>query len=311
MFCCSDIDNATRLRDKSTSIFICYTPANKNCKEVYVHIIFATSINHTINIALMNKQNRTLLGQKFYKSLQILKISLFFSNLAAITIYLLVRTLFHDYNIQMGEEVSIFSKTIMIGSLLGFSLFLIYFLIEIGEILFSQKTSFALPGKIVTGILVAFIFLSFMSCNTQASVSAGIKKDLGTGLTAKYSNIEPGKVMLVMNDEVLNHTDIPLGESFQLINDNVKGLREKDGKVAVGCSLSIKDKNGKELLSEPDLLKGDGGIFNKDITYLKCTINTGDPMKWEEIYAVNVTFWDKNGTGKIENTVNIRAIDIP
>lgn len=275
------------------------------------HIIFAASINHTINIALMNKHNRTFLSQKFYKSLRVLKISLFFSNLAAITIYVLVRTLFHDYNIQMGEEVSIFSKTIMIGSLLGLALFLIYFLIEIGEILFSQKNSLALPGKLAVGILGAFIFLSFMSCNTQPTLSAGVKKDLATGLTAKYSNVEPGKIMLVMNDEVLNHTDIPLGESFQLIDDNVKGLTEKDGKFAVGCSLSIKDKNGKELLNEPDLLKGDGGIFNKDITYLKCTINTGDPMQWEETYAVNVTFWDKNGTGKIENTVNIRAIDMP
>lgn len=255
------------------------------------------------------KQSLSLLAQKFTKSLQVLKASLFLSNLAAITIYLLVRTLFHDYNIQMGEEVSIFSKTILIGSLLGFSLYLIYFLIEAGEVIFSKKAAFAATGKILTGVIVAFIFLSFMACNTQVSV--GVKKDLNTGLTAKYTNIEPEKVMLVMNDEVLNHTDIPLGESFQLINDNVKGLKEKDGKVSVGCSLVIKDKNGKELLNEPDLLKGDAGIFNKDITYLKCTVNTGAPMQWEETYAVNVTSWDKNGTGKIENTVDIKAIDIP
>jgi hypothetical protein len=35
------------------------------------------------------------------------------------------------------------------------------------------------------------------------------------------------------------------------------------------------------------------------------------PMDWEETYAVNVTFWDKNGHGKIENNVSIRAIDMP
>jgi len=239
----------------------------------------------------------------------VLKVALFLSNLAAITIYFLVRALFHDYNIKMGEEVSIFSKTILIGSLLGFSLFVIYFLVEAGEILLSQKISFAVPGKIIAGALAVLVFISVISCNGQ--VSAGIKKDFNTGLTAKYTNMEPEKVLLVMNNEVLNHTDIPLGESFQLINNNVKGLKEKDGKVAVGCSLVIKDKNGKELLNEPDLLKGDAGVFSKDITYLKCTVSTGAPMQWEEIYAVNVTFWDKNGTGKIENTVNIRAIDMP
>jgi hypothetical protein len=34
-------------------------------------------------------------------------------------------------------------------------------------------------------------------------------------------------------------------------------------------------------------------------------------MQWEEKYDVAVTFWDKNGNGKIENKVTIRSIDIP
>jgi hypothetical protein len=265
--------------------------------------------NHTINVTLMNKQIFGLIGQKFIRNLYILKALLFFCNIAAITIYILVRALFHDYNIQMGEDVSIFSKTILIGTILGSSLFTIYFLTEVADVLLSNKISFVLPGKILAGAVVVFLFISLASCSTQ--ISAGIKKDFTTGLTAKYHNVEPGKVMLVMNGEVLNHTDIPLGESFVLVNDNVKGLKEKDGKVNVGCSLVIKDKNGKELLNEPDLLNGDAGLFGKDITYLKCAISTGAPMEWEETYAVNVTFWDKNGNGKIENNVSIRAIDMP
>jgi hypothetical protein len=275
---------------------------------VLQHIIFAAQ-NHTINVTLMNKQILSLIGQKFKKNLHILKMTLFFSNLAAVTIFLLVRTLFHDYNIRMGEDAEIILKTLLIGTALGVSLFALYFLTEIAEVLLGNKISLALPEKILAGVFIVSLFLSFASCN--GSISVGIKKDLTTGLTAKYNNIEPEKVMLVMNDEVLNHTDIPLGESFMLVNDNVKGLKEKDGKVSVGCSLIITDKNGKELLHEADLLKGDAGVFSKDITYLKCTVNTGAPMQWEETYAVNVTFWDKNGTGKIENKVNIRAIDIP
>lgn len=257
----------------------------------------------------MNKHLFNLIGQKFYSSRHVLKAILFFCNLAAITIYLLVRSLFHDYHIQMNEEIEIFSTTILIGTMLGIGLFALYFLTEIIEVLFSNKISFVLPGKVLACILGAFIVISFTACN--GPVSVGIKKDLTTGLTAKYNTLEPGKVLLVMNDEVLNHTDIPLGESFILVNDNVKGLIEKDGKVSVGCSLVIKDKNGKDLLHEADLLKGEAGVFNKDITYLKCTVSTGEPMQWEETYAVNVTFWDKNGNGKIENTVNIRAIDMP
>jgi len=257
----------------------------------------------------MNKQILGLIGQKFSSSLHILKATLFLCNLAAITIYFLVRTLFHDYNIQAGEESEIVLKTILIGSFLGIAFFALYFLIAIAEILLQNKVSFSIPEKILSCVFIISLFISFTACNEH--ISAGIKKDLTTGLTAKYSNLEPEKVMLVMNDEMLNHTDIPLGESFVLVNDNVKGLKEADGKVSVGCSLVIKDKNGKELLNEPDLLKGDAGVFGKDVTYLKCTVNTGKPMEWEETYAVKVTFWDKNGTGKIENTVNIRAIDMP
>lgn len=257
----------------------------------------------------MNKHFFDLIGKKFQNSLHILKAIIFFCNLAAITIYLLVRTLFHDYYIQMSEESEIILKTLLIGSLLGVALYILYFLTEIAEVLLNNKTAFVLPGKVLTCGLVLFVLLSLASCNGQVSV--GIKKDLTTGLTAKYSNLEPEKLLLVMNDEILNHTDIPLGESFMLVNDNVKGLKEKDGKVSVGCSLVITDKNGKELLNEPDLLKGEAGVFSKDITYLKCTVNTGEPMQWEETYAVNVVFWDKNGTGKIENTVNIKAIDMP
>jgi hypothetical protein len=42
-----------------------------------------------------------------------------------------------------------------------------------------------------------------------------------------------------MNNEVLNHTDIPVGESFILANDNIKGTVVENGKVSVGCSLQI------------------------------------------------------------------------
>lgn len=257
----------------------------------------------------MKKQLLHVIGQKFLGSLHILKIILFSCNLAAITIYLLVRLLFHDYNIHTGEEIANVSKTLLIGSALGGALFTLYFLVEMADTLFAGKSIFDLSGKTLVAVFAVAILTTLASCNGYVAV--GVKKDLTTGLVAKYNNLEPENVMLVMNDEVLNHTDIPLGESFILINDRVKGLKEKNGKVSVGCSLTITDKDGKELLNEPDLLKGDAGTFSKDITYLKCTVSTGAPMQWEETYAVNVTFWDKNGNGKIENKVNIKAIDMP
>lgn len=160
-------------------------------------------------------------------------------------------------------------------------------------------------------LFIATCILLFTACNGSVGGSAGIKKDLTTGLSSTYKNMEPEKVFLVMNGEALNHNDIPLGEKFFVINENVKGLKEKDGKVSIGCALKITDKKGTVLLNEPDLFKGDDIFKKEDATMLRCTVITGSPMEWEEKYDVQVKFWDKYGEGNIENKVTIRAIHGP
>ena len=140
---------------------------------------------------------------------------------------------------------------------------------------------------------------------------AGVKKDLATGLVTSYKEIEPAKAMLVMNDEVINHTDIPIGEKFIVINDGVNGLVIKNDKVKVGCYLQIADKSGNILLEEKDLFAGNDEFSPEDTRMLRCTVTTGEPMKWEENYNVLVSFWDKQGKGRIDNTVTIKIIDLP
>jgi hypothetical protein len=163
------------------------------------------------------------------------------------------------------------------------------------------------PSLVVPFVLMMAFILG--GCNGQTRV--GVMKDFSTGLVTNYSGIAPEEVFLVMNDEKLGHTDIPIGESFMVINNKVKGFVEKDGKVSVGCSLVLSDKNGKKLIDEADLFQGNDIIDKDKADYLRCTINTGEPMEWEEKYDVLVTFWDKYGKGKIENKLTIRAIDIP
>ena len=139
----------------------------------------------------------------------------------------------------------------------------------------------------------------------------GVKKDLSTGLVTSYKDIEPAKALLIMNDEVLNHTDIPIGEKFIVINDGVNGLVVKNDKVKVGCYLKITDSSGTVLLEEKDLFASNDEFLPKDARMLKCTVTTGEPMKWEENYNVLVSFWDKQGNGRIDNSVTIRMIDLP
>ena len=167
--------------------------------------------------------------------------------------------------------------------------------------------------QVPTGLLPAFasLLLSLLFSACSMHKTAGVKKDLITGLTSTYENMEMEKAVLMMNDEILNHTDIPIGESFLLINENVTGMQVKDGKVSVGCSLRISDENGTVLFQDKDLFAGNDVFAKEEATRLKCTINTGKPMEWEKNYHIQVVFWDKYGDGKIVNECTIRSIDIP
>lgn len=157
--------------------------------------------------------------------------------------------------------------------------------------------------------LLLFIFFSCMlACDAPL---AGIDKNLNTGMTTTYSGMKPTRSFLVMNDEELNHTDIPIGEQFMVVNEGITGLTVKGGKVAVGCALTIADSTGKLLMNEPDLFKGNNEYPADSLRMLRCTVSTGEPMKWEEKYLVTVVFTDKYGKGRLENKVTIRAIDIP
>ena len=223
--------------------------------------------------------------------------------------YAFLRLLFFDFSISTMEESINILKTISTGATIGLIAYSFFLLAELAEAVFRSwpkmrlVTKFALPLSIV-GLI---IFLS--SCT--GNISVGIKKDFSTGLISDFKNMEPEKVMLVMNDEILNHTDIPVGESFILANDNIKGMIAENGKVTVGCSLQIADTSGKIIFDEKDLFK-EGGIYNeKEAKLLKCTVSTGAPMEAEEYYDVVVKFWDKKGNGFINNKVRIHMIDMP
>ncbi len=165
-------------------------------------------------------------------------------------------------------------------------------------------------SKITHPVASLILCILLYACNGQPMV--GVSKDLNTGMTTTYSKIKPDESVLVMNEEKLGHTQIPLGEKFIVVNQNVKGLVVKDKKISIGCSLTISAMDGTELLKEADLFQGNSGIYNeKDAEYLKCTVSTGKPMEYDKKYNVVVKFWDKYGPGSIENKVAIEIIDVP
>ena len=240
------------------------------------------------------------------------KMLLLASNFSSLLIYGFLHFIFFYSPIETNNDPLLLVKLILIASL--FALNISFILLQIDFTKYRLKAKLAeltlVPATAVTASCMALLIL-LSACTGQSMLTKGVKKDFTTGLTATYTNMEPENVLLVMNDEVIHHTDIPIGESFLLVNDKIKGMKVKDGKVSVGCSLKISDQKGNILLQEKDLFEGHDLFNEKDASYLKCTVSTGKPMQWEEKYDVIVVFWDKYGDGKIENKVSIRCIDIP
>jgi hypothetical protein len=258
---------------------------------------------------MFNKFINGTLNAKMYSIL--FKMLLVICNAASLFVYGFLHFIFYDFPFEIDNEVLILVKLFSVASAFAAVVCLILIAADAIDIFFKRKQQVAIPAYVKPlSLTIIALIIVLSACNTPI-ISKGIKKDFNTGITSTYTNMEPGKIMLVMNDEVLNHTDIPLGESFLLVNDNIKGMKVKDGKVSVGCSLSITDDKGNALLQEKDLFAGNDLFNEKDARMLKCTVNTGAPMKWEEKYNVAVTFWDKYGEGKIENKFAIRCIDIP
>ena len=159
-----------------------------------------------------------------------------------------------------------------------------------------------------TLLIISLVIVSFSSCKGKMGGSAGIKKDYSTGLNSTYKNMQPDKVLLIMNNEPMDNSDVPLGAKFLVVNEDVTGLTEKDGKVSVGCSLQISDASGKVLLNEQDLFAGEDVFAKDEAGMLRCTVTTGNPMQSGNKYDIAVRFWDKYGDGHIENKVKIKSV---
>jgi len=90
---------------------------------------------------------------KIYSSLQpadrermitVLKVSLYLSNLATITIYIFLRIVFNGFIFSVSEDIATVFKILAIGTLTGLSFFVLYCVIELTEILMGKKTVYPL-----------------------------------------------------------------------------------------------------------------------------------------------------------------------
>jgi hypothetical protein len=162
-------------------------------------------------------------------------------------------------------------------------------------------------SKIASVLIISMLF--GIACSDIPQT--GIIKNTTNGVVTTYSSIKPEGAILIMNDEELNHNQIPLGEEFILINHGVSGFTEVDHRVSVGGELTIRSKAGDVLLHMEDMYKQNSSFHKDSIGLLRCYVSTGRPMNYDEKYDVNVRFWDKLGDGEIINHLEIEIIDLP
>lgn len=98
-------------------------------------------------------------------------------------------------------------------------------------------------------------------------------------------------------DTVIPSNKIPFKNEIILVFDNLKGLQSRNTHYEPGMRMRITDKNGKVILNEDDLLKGQTMEANTPNQQVLGSFFL--PKNVKGPINLNVVLWDKIGTGKI------------
>jgi hypothetical protein len=140
-----------------------------------------------------------------------------------------------------------------------------------------------------------FLAIASLISLTACQFSAGVKKDLNTGLTASYNGFAVSEVYLASGAEhtKLDKNTIKLGEQVSIVANGVSNYAEENGKVFPGCTIILKDKTGKELLNLPNAFEHlKDGQPKAEAGALRAILTTGDPMVAGETYHLEARFYD-------------------
>ncbi|SEN56124.1 hypothetical protein SAMN05216436_11829 [bacterium A37T11] len=142
-----------------------------------------------------------------------------------------------------------------------------------------------------------FITLAISSCN----FSAGIKKDLKTGLSFHYKGFRTNNVFLVDSaNQKLNSNKIPFNAKIGFLVYGISKFSLKNGKIFPGMSVAVEDQNGFPVVNQsPDLFANSPGFSEQEGSVLLGSIRIIPPMKAGQTYHLKTHVWDKNNASNI------------
>ena len=147
-------------------------------------------------------------------------------------------------------------------------------------------------------VCFAAIICSLTSCN----FSAGVEKDLATGLSYSYHGFRLKRVLLVDgNNNIMNSNKVMLNSRMAIVVSGISNYGLQNGKVLPGMTLTVTDKKGVAVIAGADLFPGNEGYPPEAAGELRGTITVAQPMRSGETYQVKMHVWDKT---KADNTVD-------
>lgn len=105
----------------------------------------------------MKTNQLTVINKTFFR-LHVLKGCLYFTNLAAGVIYILLRIVFNDFNIAAKEDIFNLAETVAIASALGVGMYITYLAIVTVNNILRGKISFKIMLPALRMAIPLFIF---------------------------------------------------------------------------------------------------------------------------------------------------------
>jgi hypothetical protein len=144
--------------------------------------------------------------------------------------------------------------------------------------------------------------LLFILATVLALASDG--QVMPVGVKATQKGLTADSIFLVLQGKAVELSPFATGTKLVLAVSGIHGLSVRDNKAFPGCSMSVLDKNGKEVVAYNDLFRDTAeGVDRDDARYLEVFLPIGSPIVENANYRWKVRIWDKKT--KAEMTIEI------
>lgn len=117
-----------------------------------------------------------------------------------------------------------------------------------------------------------------------------------TGLSTSYNGFAIESISVVDADnKSLSSNEVALDSKFSILFEGIENYELKNEKAFPGLSLQVTDAEGKDVISESDLLASyTDGVATADASVLSGSVTVGNPMVSGKTYHCKVRIFDKN-----------------